>query len=266
MFALLAYDSALGVNAADTQVNAVADPEFSVRNNNFMFSEDYNLIAAFYHAANATRARLDVPSINGVGRHQLWPVERSATIPDMPGFQDQRDYPMPLPTFEEVGLQGSNNLGAATEQSRGYLWLGTSDWSRSLPRGARQKVCLRATATIATVADAWSADTALTLADNIRGGVYIVIGAQVQAANSLAFRLNFRNGNLYRSRKLRPGALCADAIGNTPRWEFDMGFGVWGSFQSMELPAIQVLATAAAGVAHEIRLHCLYMGEGVLGL
>jgi hypothetical protein len=260
MFATLAFQTALGVNAANTQVAAVNDPEFTSRNSNFMFSEDFNLLAAYYGAANATAARLNAPSINQIGRHHFWPVERSLTIPDTPGFQDNRDYPIPLPTEEEVGVEGSNNLGAATEQSYCVFWIAPPNWSRAITRGL-QRAMIRATATITTVADNWSGDTALTLADNIRGGTYVVVGGQCQGANSIAWRLNFRNGNMYRSRKLRPGGLCANAIGNTPRWEFDMGFGEWGRFKSLELPAVQVLATASAAVAHEFRLNCIYLGD-----
>jgi hypothetical protein len=263
-FHVLGFSSALGVNATDSRVNAVAnDPSFSSRNNNYFFTEPYQVIAAFYTAANALRAQFDSATLNIAGRPQIWPVERSATVPDTPGFMDLRDYPLPLPdNGEDVGILGSNNLGAATEDSRAVVFIAPTNWSRQLPRGISQQM-LRATATVTTVADSWSADTALTLQDNIKGGVYAVIGGFVQGAASDAWRLNFRSQNLYRGRKLLPGGLCQEAIGNTPRWEWQQGFGELGRFRSIELPTIQIFAPAAAAVAHEIRLNTIYLGENV---
>lgn len=259
MFHLLAYQGALGAAAADTDLTRVVDGQFSDRNNHFIFTEPYNLLLAYYQAASATRARFNVPSINGIGRHQLWPVERSATIPDWPGIQDMRDYPMPLPQNEEIAIEGSNDAAGA-DQTTALLWLASQGWNKNLPRGL-QRLVIRATAAATGVAAAWSGDAALTFSDNLKGGWYSIVGCQVFDAGSLAYRFNFRNGNTVNGRKLMPGTLCQEAIGNTPREIFMGGLGVYGQFHSFEPPAVQVYANGAGATTGEMRLDVVYHGE-----
>jgi hypothetical protein len=260
-FHLLAYDVNAGVNDVNVDVPAVTDSIFSVRNNHYIFSEQYQIVAAAYHAASALRVRSNVPTWNAIGRHMVHPLRRSITQPDLPAVQDLRDFPLLLPQNEEIAWEESNNLGAATERSKLYLWLATMDWSRNVTRGV-QIIMLRATATITTVADTWSGLNALVFADSIRGGWYTVIGAEVQAANTTAFRLFFPRSNYIGGRQLRPGGLAQDAIGNQ-LWDQQIGYlGNWGRFHSFELPQIEVFATAAASTAHEVRLLLAYEGSG----
>lgn len=262
MFHLLAYNAALGVAAADTNLNGVADPEFTRRgtNNNFIFTEDYQLLAAFYHAASATRARFDIPTLNAIARPQLWPVERSATIPDDPGFLDLRNYPMKLPRNEEIAVQGSNDLGAATEQSQLFAWVAAPTWSMNLPRG-QQRLIVRATGAVAGVAQAWSSLGALTFAENLRNGYYTIVGAQLFDAGTLAMRFIFARPPIINGRRMRPGVLSTEAIGNKPL-EMQMGgLGIFGTFHSFEPPQIEIFANAAGASVQEVRLDLVYQGE-----
>lgn len=260
-FALLAYEEALGVAAADTDLDRVPDAEFSSRNDHFIFSEQYMLLAAHYMAVSATRSRLNIPTLNGIGRHQLWPVERSATIADDPGWADYRESPILLPMNEELAVEGSNDLGAATENSTCFLWLSQPGWTRNLPRGI-QRLTVRATGAVAGVAQAWSALGALTFAENLKGGWYSLLGAQLFDAGTLALRFVFDQPILAQGgRKMRPGVLCTEALGNKPLEANLGGFGVLGQFHTFSPPQIEIYANATAASTQEIRLDLAYHGD-----
>ncbi len=264
MFHLLAYNAALGVNAADTALAGVADPIFSRRgtNNNFIFTQRYRILGAFYHAASATRARLNSPTLNAIGRMQVWPVERSATIPDDPGWLDVRPYPVDIPQNEEVGVEGSNDLGAATEQSQMFLWVAPPSHDLNLPRG-QQRLIVRATGAVAGVAQSWSGLGNIVFAENLRGGWYTLLGAQCFDAGTLALRFIFPAAQFGAGSNLRPGILCQEAIGNKPLPANMGGFGAMGRFHSFEPPQIEIFANATAASAQEIRLDLVYHGDGM---
>jgi len=141
------------------------------------------------------------------------------------------------------------------------MWIAPPTWSKQLPPHI-QRLTVRATASAAGTADSWGAFGALTLSDqDLRGGVYAVVGAQVFDAGSIAFRFNFGRAPYIQGRKLRPGGLCMEALANIPLPQQMGGQGVWGLFHTFELPTIQVFANASAASAQEIRLDLLYLGE-----
>lgn len=256
---LLMYEEALGVAAADSDLDAVPDAEISNRNSHFILSEQFNLIAIYYMAASATRARLNVPTLNAIARHQIWPVDRSATVIADPSVPDLRDYPIALPLNEEIAVEGSNDLGAATENSTCFLFIAPPNWTRNLPRGLA-RVQVRATGAVAGVAQSWSLLGNLTFAENLRGGWYSIIGANCFDAGTLALRFVFPKPEIHQGRKLRPGIICQETIGNKP-WPLNRGgLGVLGSFHSFEPPQIEIYANATAASTQEIRLDLVYHG------
>lgn len=259
MFTVLAYFENLGAAAADSDVNAVSDQEWTQRNNHFIFTDEVRLLGTFVHAASVTRARLNVPSLNAYARHQLWPIHRSATIPSDPRLGDYRNFPLRLPQNEELAVEGSNDAGAG-EDFWSYFWLGTSNWNMQLP-SALQRFTARATYAITSVDSAWSPLGNLTFAENLRGGMYAVLGMNVFDANAMLARLVFPRGNTYGGRRMRPGCLVQNAVGDTPNPMFMGGLGLWGTFHSFEPPQVEILANNAAAHTGEVRLDLAYLGE-----
>lgn len=263
MFHFLTYNVTAGVNDANVDMTASVDASFSRRNNHFILSEPYNLIAALHTAASATRSRLNVPTINGFARHQIWPVNRSATIQTNPNVQDLRDNPIRLPMNEEIAVEESNNLGAATEQCHVGLVVAPPTWTRNQPRGI-QRLTVRFTATIVVNASAWSADAAITFAENLKGGVYSVVGVEAQAAGLIFFRLNFPKMPLYQGRKLYPGNFGLEAVGNTSWIAGINAWGEWGRFHTFETPQLAVYSNTGGGTAIEGRMDLVYLGDQTL--
>lgn len=261
MFHLLAYDVTAGVNDVNVDMTAfVSDPAFSTRNGHFVFTEPYQMLGAYHGGVSVLRARLNVPSINAIGPHHIWGVNRSLAIPAVPVIEDYRAYPLRLPVAEEIAVQESGNLGAATEKEKTFFWLGPPNWTRNIPDGIL-RLTVRATAAVVRGADSWGAFGALVFEQTLRGGWYSVVGCEVFEANSLAFLLNFPRQPQVQGRKLFPGSICLNAVGNLPAFYDRSWIGHWGTFHTFEPPTLAVCATAAGAGVQEVRLDLVYHGD-----
>ena len=260
MFHTLAYSSSLAAAADFAAVTAIADPAFTSRNSRFIATDDIKLLAAYYLAASATRARFNAPTWNAYGRHQIFPIFRSATVPDDPRLADYRGWDLRVPQNEEIGVEGSNDAGAG-DQATCLLWVAPAGANVNLPRGTH-RLTARATYAITSVANTWAGPGALTFAENLRGGRYAVVGMAGIDANTLCARLIFPNGNTFSGRQLRPGFLLNNADGRIPAEPFRGGFGQYGVFNTFEPPQIEIFSVNAAAHTGELRMDLVYLGEG----
>ena len=170
------------------------------------------------------------------------------------------ESPMKVPLREEFQMLVTDG---ASETPDVFLWLATDDWTQNLPQG-RMTIPVRVTATITIVGHAWSALGALTFEQSLRGGVYAVVGAMFQGTHMTAFRLVFPRFRLYHGRKLRPGALAVNAIGDKedPQMTWNRFiFGEWGRFHTFELPQLEITGNTAGSTTIEGRLWLVYLGE-----
>lgn len=265
-FALLAYnlasDTASGVN---TDYTAATDPDFSVRNGHYIFTESYKLLAAaLVSGASLTRGRFQVPTWNAIGEFTIFNVGTALEPATNQQIDSYLAYPPAIPQMEEFQMQASNT-GAGTLQENGAIIIGTDDWSQNLPRG-RLPIQVRASFTVTPTANAWSGPQTITLSQSLRGGVYAVVGAQLQGDDSVWFRLIFPRYKLYHGRKLRPGWIIQNAVANIanynlPNWPFTLG--EWGRFHTFELPTCEVFGTAADSTTYQLFLWLVYLGEDV---
>lgn len=255
-FHILAYSEATGGAVTDSDMTAVTDTEFSQRNSHYIFTEDYKLIGASIFGATITRANIQTSTLNAVTRHNIWPVNRAITTAS-PAQIDLWTYaPIPMPKNEELSIKVTDT---ASETDYAFLWLGTSDWNRNVPAGMAPIPVFecRVTVTPTSVAGAWTNSGTLTFEQNLRGGVYAVVGASCFRANGLAFRMVFPRNKLYHGRRLRPGTLINNALGDLmiPQTEYGPLFwGEWGRFSTFEPPTIDIFCSDAAATACEFRL------------
>ena len=263
-FALLAYnlasDTAAGVN---TDFTAAVDPDFSQRSGHYIFTEDYLLLASMYTSgATPTRQRFQCPTWNAIGQFESFNL--GTALEFSANYQADNWIPASphIPQMEEFQYQASNG-GAGTLIENGAIVIGTSDWNQNLPRG-RLPILAVATGTTTWTLNKWSGPVAITLAQSLRGGVYAVVGAQMQADDAVWFRLVFPRYKLYNGRKLRPGWAVTNAVGNAanwgmPNWPFTLG--EWGRFHTFELPQVEAFGTAADATAWVLYLYLIYLGE-----
>jgi hypothetical protein len=264
-FHLLNYGVTAGINDANVDMTASTDTIFTARNNHFIFSEPYWILGGMHMGASVLRVRSNVPSWNNFGRHQVWPVNRSTTPPSPPRVDDYTTRPLQLPVNEELAWEESGNLGAATELETLSLWMCDPSWTRNVPRG-NFRLTVRATAAVARTAFTWSGGGAITLSDALVGGWYALVGAYCVDVNSRLFRFVFPQYQSGQKRNYRPGSYCTNAVGNLEAtigpdfWNESLG--VWGVFNTFELPTLEIFADAAGASTQELRLSLVYLGGG----
>jgi len=264
-FALLAYnlasDTASGTN---TDFVAATDADFSQRNSHYIFSEQYKLLAAHAAGASLSRGRFQAPTWNAIGEFTIFNVGTALEPQSNFQFDQYLAYPPPIPLYEEFQFQMSNT-GAGGAIENGHIVIGANDWSANLPQG-RMPIQVRASFTVTHTLNGWSGPQTISLSQSLRGGVYAVVGAQLQADDCAWFRLIFPRYKLYHGRKLRPGWVAQNAIGQPvsnqmPNWPFSLG--EWGRFHTFELPQCETFGTAADSTVCQLFLWLVYLGEDV---
>lgn len=265
-FHLGAYTVLTAGAITDSGANAATDPEISQRNNHYIFTEDYRMLADAAFGATLTRANWSIPTWNQYTKMNLWPVNRSLTIPSPPQMDYWGDAAPPIPKNEELSLLLTDT---ALEQITAFIWLAPTNFSQNLPRGIDPVPVLecRVNFTASSItANQWSGLQALTFEQSLRGGVYAVVGAEFQGANLLAFRLVFPRAPIYHTRKLRPGGLCSSATGdlmayNLPKRQYT--WGEWGRFSTFEPPQIEFWIITTGTPVVEGRLWLVRITDGM---
>lgn len=265
MFHTLVYTALAAQSAAYQNLAGVADSEFSRRgtNNNFIFSEQYNLLGAYLLETAPAAARVDMPTINAIGRHHIHPLNAGVVVPSRPYWQDLRDFPMPLPMNEEFAVQ-IINATAGTEQSTLFAWIAPPGWSRNIPRSG-PRLTIHATCTVTGVANAFTSLGSLVFDENLRNGYYAIVGCQAMFANLQLARFVFAKPTFYKGRRLRPGILGHNAITEFPAdWQMG-GMGVFGTFHTFEPPQMEFIFVTTGSKAVEVFLDVIYLGENAVG-
>lgn len=274
MFQILVYHlDAAAAGGANVDATAALDAEFSQRNNHYIFSEQYRLLAWHAGGVSLTDARFNIPSVNTIARDHCWPLDRSATPGSYRRIRDLRERPAPLPVNEEIAIELSNNLACGTEAEASAIFIAPPKWNRNadlsqddyVPKvpgnGRIERLVIRATASPTRVAHQWSGLVPITFAENIRGGWYSVFSIWVFSANARYFRVAFPRMPLYMGRRLRPGSVVSHAIGDIEEPIGSNFFGRWGSFHSFEPFQIEEFADGAGADNNiEIRIDCAYLG------
>jgi hypothetical protein len=262
MFTVLPYLLATGGSVVDTDMSAVADAVFTTRNSHYIFTEQYNLMAQVAMGATFTRANVQVPTWNAIGRFNVWPgMLSSANILSPPRVAWMDHAVTPIPMNEEYTVKMTDG---ASENAMYFLWPATPGHTRNIPAG-QLAIPVRATSTITQVANGWAGPGTLSMEQSLRGGVYSIVGAECVGAASALFRLIFPRSRNYKGRYLRPGWLCQQAIGDLPEQRLHINpyyLGEWGRFHTFEQPQLEVYGAAAtSSVTFELRLWLIYLGQ-----
>lgn len=251
------FDTALGVNAAFTELVPAIDP-YMPRNGNSRIKPEkpLQLLGAYYHAASATRARIVTPSYTSLGNFNIMPLSRSLLPDDVPAVNWFDPGRVTLPANEEIIVQGSNNLGAATERSFCHLFLSFGQFQfGSTPARIIPVLC---NYTITSVANQWTGPGVLTFPVTLATGRYRVWGMHVVDANVVAARLIFGSLGGDQLQLLRPGVPVCQAAGDYPDPKFRGGLGEWGNFRSDIPPQIEIYANNAAAHTGDVWLYLSY--------
>lgn len=270
MFQILAYYKANAASAALADIPAVVDPNFTTRNNHFIFTEDYFLkgVGAFGTALSA--AQLYDATWNAINIPQIFPITPVIAIGDLPQVRDLRNWPVSIPLNEEVGFNASNSDTMAANDQFGIIWIAPRAEAMvpNLPQspiGNYGRVLAQFTVTTATTKGSWSADATISISNLIKGGTYCMAAAYLPCSAAIAFRVNFVRAPLYQGRKLLPGMLCQNAYSNKPIQQGQCWQGPFGYFDTFEYPLMALLGNSTAGSAtYTGYLDLIYMGQDML--
>lgn len=219
---------------------AIADQSVRVTGNDIQVPtlNQVVAIAVGLESVAARRARLVSPSLRVKSNYQIVPTNGQAAAaqePDSPqAVVDLRETPLVLVVGEQLNLELLANPVAAQDQW-GVVWL--ADGPVAKAGGAIFTV--RATSATAAVAGAWT-NVAITFEEDLPRGRYQLLGLRPESTGMVAARAVFVGSGH------RPGALGADSHGDQQHPMFRMGgLGVWGEFEDIEPPTMDVLAVSA---------------------
>jgi hypothetical protein len=247
MFHLLAFEELVTAGSTDEQLDAIPDPVFTQGSGlEFQAFQGLEVIAAYASGASITRAQLVTPTLRPFGNHQIDPINPALLPAPDPNVQDLRSSRVRINPGELIRMESSNNLGAATEQHYGLLFV--TDPGTDLAPNLNGVSVLRFTATPVGVAQGWSALASVTLPANLPPGDYNVWGLTVQGAALVAARLRFP------SQLWRPGVVAKTTLGDRSHWMQYGKLGLFGTFNNLSLFQLEVLANAAGAVSVEGRL------------
>lgn len=263
-WATLAYTLATGGVVTDADMGAATDPEFSQRNNHTILTEDYVLGDAWVFGANVSKPRIKVPLWNTVTEFNLYPYNKSATVPSPPQRSNFMIRPPKLPKNEEIKLLVNDS---ANEQVSVFLNLLPGNWNKNLPAGIGPLGIMEARITLTTpalTANAWSGLATPVFDQTLRQGTYAIVGAMIQGTGLLMARFVFPEAPMYAHRKLRPGVVCTQSLGdlapqNIADWPFH--HGEIGRFNNFELFNMEFWSGTAGAVVMEGRLWLVWLNE-----
>lgn len=239
MFHTAAYFQDTGGAVVNSQIAALRDDFLTIRNANFFLVSPADLLFAGVYGTALDAARLDSPTIRDVTRPQLAPLG-DAVIPPTTGPRvvDMHGNPLRVPSEEEISLEITDATAVANNVT-GII--GLRFQQRAAPSGS--VFTLLATSTTVAVANVWSNIGPLTFENTLRAGEYAVVGMQAFSANMIAARLLFTNVN---GQLERPGCIGGAAQDVLTHMIFRNGrLGLWGTFDNVILPEVEVLANGA---------------------
>lgn len=242
MYHTAAFFASLG-SVTDSNLAALADRFLAPSNNRFILFDTWQLVWAAAFGTTLDRVRLNSPTVNIPTQSFIRPIQQVAVPATDPNVADYRLAPFLLRPNEEFGLDATTNAAGPANTT---VVVGLMD--RPQPISPGRIWTLRGTSTVAAVANAWTNLATITWANTLSGGWYEIVGLEVQSANAIAARVVIPGQAYF------PGALSITGLGNRSHAMFSKGgLGVWGRFQAINIPTIDVLCNAADAA------HVIYM-------
>lgn len=258
--------SAAAAGASNVDFTFVTEPVLRGQNSHLILTAALKLLGVTLVGASVIRGRWQIPKWNFYGEPTIYSANRGLQPVANPQWDLWGEAGPILPQNQEIQLQVSNNLGAATEQENGILQLAPPNWSRAIGEAPLFSFWTRATAAITPTINAWSGGTALTLAQSLLGGTYGIRRVVVQGTNAAAFRLILARPLNYQGYPLRPGDLIQNAVGDQLSYQvqpWNSPWGRWGYFNTLELPQLEVLGTTAGAITYQVFMLLDYLSDSV---
>jgi hypothetical protein len=235
------------------QLTATADPILPQdQNGRFIPVDNQTIFAAAVFGTAVLNARINTPKLRQVVLPEIYPVNLSATVPNVPGVQYADDRGPQILFNDPLEVDVSNGGTSATDN---FAVLFGRPTMTPAPMGP--VYTLQGTAAAQTLVKGSWTNSAITFNQSLPYGRYSVIGGEVQCVNGGAWRLYFPAMAQY-----RPGWLCDNAYGNyglNMRNRFGY-WGEWGQFVSTAQPSLDIWGLAAGSQTPTIQLDVVKVG------
>jgi len=224
-----------------TPLNGVSDDHVRVEGDDIFVPAYNRLIGAFAHhgtgaaAGDITEAQITSPSLRRVVLEDIAKLTDLDVSPTTEMVNLHPQSPLPLETNEALNALMSN--GAITG-GKGLIGVWLSDGRIEPVRGEIRTV--KCTTTFTPTVDAWSSGD-LTFSQDLPVGRYQLVGARCIGGDTQGlFRFIFVGGIW------RPGGVIQkDAADADIAWFRNGQLGVWGEFDQLTPPKLEVLELAA---------------------
>lgn len=233
-FHVAAYRGSVGAGLSNVDIAAVQDGQLTISNSHFVLPKNAQLMWAFGLGTNLSRLRLNTPKMRYVGLPSLVPINSGTTVPSPMNLANLTEEMVLLDTIDEIAVEASSaDAGAQTMTAIVAFSFGV----KSAP--AMPTFRVRGTTAITQVAGSWVNGT-VTLDQTIPRGTYAIVGYDCVSANGLAARMVFSGYGF------RPGVICRNSATSLKHMLFDsQAMGVFGTFDSINFPTIDILANGA---------------------
>lgn len=233
---------ALGGAAQDYSAGLVTVPVISdglIRtvNNVMQLSDNWQILAARLGGVGMLRARLSSARARLNGYPNLDPLDAAVLGGDLPGFADMRDHPIQLFDGENVTIQATN---AGAQATAGGLFMTRQQPIYNQPPDGLRWISFTAAGT--GTAYSWAPQVNVVLDDDLESGWYAVYGLRYYEATTILARLIFKD------QVERPGCIANQTKTQQPADVFNFSLGMFGKFQSITPPFIEVFTTTAAAL------------------
>lgn len=234
-FHLAAFRESIAAGTAFTQVNGVLDNILTrSANSNFIAPSGSQIVASIGGGVDAARQRINTPSARYVGFPSIAPLGTGVTANNPQNLAFWGGAGIRPADADEISVEAvQSNVGAQVAWNLMWLAFGRKPWTPGM------QYRLRWTASITGVVGSW-ASGALSFDQTLPSGIYEIQGMDAFGANLLGARLIFPGGGW------RPGVLAHETLSTVPRREFvDGSFGVFGQFDSVNQPQLEIFVEAA---------------------
>ena len=236
-FLVLAFDSSIPTGSVLVDCKSIVDAGVATQSGDgyVLDARMKLLLGAYAFGANIKRAQIQTPKFNLLAYQEVTALNQAAAAAYERNKLDfYLDGARSLAETETLITQVYQG-GTAAENDRVLVWL-----CDTLPTPVKKDhFTIRFTGSATLTADAWSTVTP-TLDRNLPAGKYQIIGARLNSAGGIGFRVNIPGYNF------RPGGVCVqNDQALDPEGQRHGGWGVWGEFEQNLLPVFDVLSTSA---------------------
>lgn len=234
-FQPIAYSQNVASSNAFTKLNGVLDQTVKVSDTVISVPSLNQLLGAIaFCGSGGNDARLIAPSLRRINPQYINPV-LATTGPDKPlVFNLHTRSPIPLVQNEGLQVEVKADDGGVADQKTVVVFL--ADGALGGVTGAIRTVNFEVT--IALTGGEWTFSE-ISLPDDLPVGSYQVVGARLVCSPGIAFRF------VPVGAANRPGGLCAiSADANDIPIQRDGGMGAWFTFNSIQPPGIEILASS----------------------